>query len=270
MLVRTYRDQQAAKAAAAHRHGHGAHDETKVIDTGHGLALLSVFEQGVPPRLRVHFTDRGGRPVPPPAGDAVTVETLRDDGARQTFTFAPRGDFLEATAELPEPHQFAATVSIGHHDHAHRYETRFVEHDHGHTHGHEQLDPEDAGYQDAHERAHALEIRERFANRNVTTGQIALFGLTGGLLPCPAAVTVLLLCLQLQKFWLGIILVLCFSIGLALTLLASGVVAAWGVRHVSRRWSGFDTLARRLPYFASTIIICVGLYVGYQGWASLT
>jgi hypothetical protein len=67
----------------------------------------------------------------------------------------------------------------------------------------------------------------------------------------PAAVTVLLLCLQLQKFWLGIILVLCFSIGLALTLLASGAVAAWGVRHMSRRWPGFDTLARRLP--------CIGL-----------
>jgi nickel/cobalt exporter len=41
-----------------------------------------------------------------------------------------------------------------------------------------------------------------------------------------AAVTVQLFCLQLQKFWLGIILVLCFSIDLALTLLASGVVAA--------------------------------------------
>jgi len=42
------------------------------------------------------------------------------------------------------------------------------------------------------------------------------------------------------------------------------------MRHVSRRWSGFDALARRLPYFASTIIIIgIGLHVGYQGWVAL-
>lgn len=36
--------------------------------------------------------------------------------------------------------------------------------------------------------------------RNVTNWQIALFGFTGGLIPCPAAITVLLLCLQLKEF----------------------------------------------------------------------
>jgi hypothetical protein len=81
-------------------------------------------------------TAAAGRPVPPP-GDVVTVQTVRNDGTRQTFAFAPRGDFLEATAELPEPHQFAATLSIGHHDDAHSYETRFIEPDHGLTHGHD-------------------------------------------------------------------------------------------------------------------------------------
>ncbi len=146
----------------------------------------------------------------------------------------------------------------------------------GHSHGgaqpahnHGGLDLDDPGYQDAHQRAHAAEIRQRFANRNVTTGQIALFGLTGGLLPCPAAVTVLLLCLQLQQFWLGIVLVLCFSVGLALTLLVSGATAAWGMHHAARRWPGFDALARRLPYLSSALIICIGLYLGYQGWSHI-
>ncbi len=37
------------------------------------------------------------------------------------------------------------------------------------------------GYQDAHEQAHANDIRKRFTNREVTTGQIIVFGLTGGL-----------------------------------------------------------------------------------------
>ena len=61
---------------------------------------------------------------------------------------------------------------------------------------------------DAHARAHADDIRKRFAGRTVTTWQIILFGLTGGLIPCPAAITVLLLCLQLKQLSLGFTLVL--------------------------------------------------------------
>ncbi|MGK6891482.1 urease accessory protein UreH domain-containing protein [Klebsiella pneumoniae] len=63
----------------------------------------------------------------------------------------------------------------------------------------------------AHEKAHANDIKKRFANRSVTTGQIILFGLTGGLIPCPAAITVLLLCIQVKEFTLGAALVLCFK-----------------------------------------------------------
>jgi nickel/cobalt exporter len=39
----------------------------------------------------------------------------------------------------------------------------------------------------------------RFASRDITTGKIVMFGLTGGLLPCPASITVLLLCFQLKS-----------------------------------------------------------------------
>ncbi len=49
----------------------------------------------------------------------------------------------------------------------------------------------------------------------------------------------------------------------------AGVVATWGMCHASRRWPGFDTLARRLPYLSSTIIIGIGLYVGALGWMAL-
>jgi hypothetical protein len=50
----------------------------------------------------------------------------------------------------------------------------------------------------------ALQLR-RFSSRSVTTGQIVMFGLTGGLIPCPAAITVLLLCLQLKQITLGVV-----------------------------------------------------------------
>jgi nickel/cobalt exporter len=167
------------------------------------------------------------------------------------------------------------------HTHAHEHEHPHQHaHDHHHAHHHQSHDKHSpqqnhlsgampADYQDAHAQAHANEIRRRFAGREVTTGQIILFGLTGGLIPCPASITVLLLCLQLKKVALGATLVLCFSIGLALTMVASGALAALSVKHVSRRWSGFGTFADKAPYFSGGLIVLVGLYVGYQGLSAL-
>ena len=102
-----------------------------------------------------------------------------------------------------------------------------------------------------------------------TTGQMVLFGLTGGLIPCPAAITVLLLCLQLKEISLGAVLVLCFSIGLAVTLVTVGAVAAVGVRQASKRVGWLPAVAARAPYFSSVLIILVGLYTGYHGWTGL-
>ena len=126
-----------------------------------------------------------------------------------------------------------------------------------------------SGYQDPHELAHANDIRRRFSKREVSNGQIFLFGLTGGLIPCPASITVLLLCLQLKQFALGATLVLCFSIGLALTMVLSGVIAALSVKHVTKSWNGFGEIARKAPYFSGGLISLVGLYVGGQGLSGL-
>ncbi len=268
MLWRTWREQQRERVEADHDHGHGhGHgEERRRIDTGHGIVDLEVFEDGVLPRFRVRFEGHSSVPQ----GQNVRIETVRPDGTRQAFALASKGSYLESVDEIPEPHEFTARLSIGHGDHTHDFDVEFVEHEHGHTHDHGGLDVSDAGYQDAHERAHANDIKRRFASRTVTTGQIIGFGLTGGLIPCPAAITVLLLCLQLKRFTLGASLVLCFSIGLAVTMVAAGVVAALGVKHASRRFAGFGTFARRAPYASSALIIVVGLYLGYQGLHALS
>jgi nickel/cobalt exporter len=96
-----------------------------------------------------------------------------------------------------------------------------------------------------------------------------MFGLTGGLVPCPASITVLLVCLQLKQFTLGAVLVLCFSIGLALTMVTVGAAAALSVQHVSKRWTGFSALAARAPYISVLLIVLVGVYTGYLGWTGL-
>ena len=268
MIWRTWREQHRA-ILESHDHNHGHHhgEEARRIDTGHGVLVLEVFEDGVPPRWRIRAESGHDWPA-----QAITVETERPDGSLQGFTFVNRDGYLESLEEIPEPHEFMARVRLSHGDHTHDYDVAFLEHDHGRDHLHEELrglDVAAGGYQDAHELAHANDIRRRFADRNVTTGQIVMFGLTGGLVPCPAAITVLLLCLQLKQFALGVGLVLCFSIGLAITMVAAGVIAALSVRHVSRQWSGFGAFAQRAPYLSSAVIICVGLYVGWQGLAAL-
>jgi nickel/cobalt exporter len=140
-------------------------------------------------------------------------------------------------------------------------------HEHGHTHDHH--DHAHAQLLDAHAAAHAKEIDQRFANQQVTTGQIMFFGLTGGLIPCPAAITVLLLCLQLKQMALGATLVLGFSIGLAITMIMAGVVAALSLKHIQKKSAGFSQWAAKAPYLSSIIMLLIGIYVGYQGWYAL-
>jgi nickel/cobalt exporter len=241
MVWRTWREQN-------HAHDHHHHDELQSISLAGVSLLLEVFEDGVPPRWRIR-SESGALPA---AGD-IEVTTIREDGAAQTFAFAACDGYLESVEEIPEPHAFKARVALA----GDATEILFREHDHDHM----DLGEED----DAHARAHAADIRKRFAGGNVTTAQIVLFGLTGGLIPCPAAITILLLCMQLKQFSLGFVLVLSFGIGLAITMVSAGVLAALSLRHVERHWGGFSRYAHRAPYLSAALIVFVGLYTGWAG-----
>jgi len=149
-------------------------------------------------------------------------------------------------------------AEVAHHHHHH--------HGDGHAHHH---DHDDEDFEDAHARAHAEDIRKRFAGRHVTTGQIVLFGITGGLMPCPAAVSILLICLQLKEFTLGFAMVASFSAGLALTMITVGVLAAWGMKKLSERSSWLSRSAHRAPFVSSALLIVLGLLFVWQGWSKL-
>lgn len=156
-----------------------------------------------------------------------------------------------------------------HPQHGHDHDHHHHEH-HDHHHSHSPGAPLVAEeWQDAHQRAHAQEINRRFDGRQVTTGQIVMFGLTGGLIPCPASITVLLICLQLKKFSLGATLVLGFSVGLALTLVASGAIAALSVKHATRRWPWLNDISRKAPWISGLLIIVVGIYMMLHGLSGL-
>jgi ABC-type nickel/cobalt efflux system permease component RcnA len=111
--------------------GSGAHGpELQRLQTKHGAVDLSIYESGVPPRFRLTRN----------FADSAVLETRRDGGQRQTFVFANRGDYWESTEQIPEPHQFAVSVTLDHEGHAHTASAQFTEHDHGpgnkHHHGH--------------------------------------------------------------------------------------------------------------------------------------
>jgi hypothetical protein len=92
------------------------------VATSSGTLVLSIFEDGVPPRFRVHRAD--GAPLP--AGD-LSVETIRPDGARQTFRFADCGGYAQSIDDIPEPHAFTARLTDG----AEAHPLVFSEHEHG-------------------------------------------------------------------------------------------------------------------------------------------
>ena len=119
-------------SGGGHQHGHGHghahgpdahdHDEAHSITAGTRTVALEVFENGVPPRFRMRAESGAAL-----AARAVSIETVRSDGARQIFTLAEHDGYLESADEIPEPHAFTAHVRIDGQDHP----VVFEEHEHG-------------------------------------------------------------------------------------------------------------------------------------------
>ncbi len=64
-------------------------------------------------------------------------------------------------------------------------------------------------------------------------------------------------------------MVLAFSTGLAITLVTVGALAAWSLRHAEKHFSGLGSVARKLPYLSSALLVLMGLFIGYEGWTHL-
>jgi len=135
--------------------------------------------------------------------------------------------------------------------HAHTHTCR-VEFREGAHHHHHDEDDDSKEFQDAHELAHAQDIEKRLPVATVTTPQIVSFGLTGGLMPCPAAFTILLVCLHSKKSRSGFALVASFSFGLALTMFLS----ACSPRGVSGTHSGSFSSVSDAPRALHLCVCC--------------
>lgn len=233
---------------------------------GLGARLLVTISRGGSNCGHDHGADMGdhGHDEPTKAammahvGHACTGEASASEHGGH-YHAAPRGSEPDH-----RPHDHGDDGHSHDHDHDHDHT-----HDHDHDHHHAHLDhthAHDPHDEDAHAAAHAREIATKYAGRtNVTAGEIAWFGFTGGLLPCPAAVAVLLICLQLKKISLGIAMVGAFSVGLAVTLVAVGLAAAWGTRRASGMSPSFDRWTRRLPLVSGLLVTALGVATVLRG-----
>jgi ABC-type nickel/cobalt efflux system permease component RcnA len=83
-------------------------------------------------------------------------------------------------------------------------------------------------------------------------------GISGGLLPCPSALVVLLAAISLHRVGYGLVLIVAFSIGLAATITGIGLLAI-GARRLFARTSFDGPFVRILPAASALVILGVGI-----------
>lgn len=94
--------------------------------------------------------------------------------------------------------------------------------------------------------------------------QLLTLGITGGMVPCPAALVVLLSALSFHRLGLGLFLILAFSLGLAAVLIMIGLLMVYASRFIAR-WKGGSILDKCwLSVFSSGTMLVLGLAIIVQ------
>lgn len=124
-----------------------------------------------------------------------------------------------------------------HHDHSHHSHDSTGHHHHahgGHSHHH-------------HEPHRVIALRE-----------LLTLGISGGIVPCPAALVVLLSAVSMHRIGFGLLLIVAFSVGLAAVLIAVGLLMVYAQRFMSRFRANGPLTTRWLPLTSSAFIILFG------------
>jgi len=124
---------------------------------------------------------------------------------------------------------------------------RLTEHHHHHDHDHDHHH-----HDHQHHHSHVPEGKITLA------GLIAL-GASGGLVPCPSALVLLLSAIALGRTALGLVLLLAFSAGLALVLMAIGAVVLYARNLLPERTAVSARVFRYVPVFSAAVVMVLGL-----------
>ena len=164
--------------------------------------------------------------------------------------------YLRRGHQLPHGHGEVHLQGSLHHPHGedklhfhHHLEDPDHSHDHGgHHHHHSQPEIRREGGE--------VSYRELFA-----------LGITGGIIPCPAALVVLLSAISLNRVGFGLVLIVAFSVGLAVVLMGIGLLMVYA-RGIMATWSGEGRLLQRLPLVSSVVIAILGFAIALQALVS--
>lgn len=163
---------------------------------------------------------------------------------------------------------------IGHQHHHHSH------HSHDHAHHEEAQEHYDHAHDDAgkahHEESDAMHshgggrphthLPPGADGSRVTWRSLLALGISGGLLPCPSALVVLLSAIALHRVGYGLLLVVAFSLGLACTLTGIGLAFVYAGRLMKRRTNSIASgrIARVLPALSAFVIATIGAVIFYQ------
>ncbi|MPY53196.1 nickel transporter [Streptomyces acidicola] len=200
---------------------------------------------------------------------ALVLAHAHADGASHTKEHSPPK--ARALAHSHAPEQAHAT--------AHR-------HDHGHTHDHEHTHDHDHDHDHSHDRKRTLfggsitHTHGGFTHSHPVAPTVRgtiLLGFAGGLVPSPSAVVVLVGAAALGKAWFGLVLVLAFGVGLALTLTGVGFAVVRAGDGMTRlldrrpRLAGGPAVAllrRTMPLVSALVVVALGAGLVLKGAAS--
>lgn len=122
----------------------------------------------------------------------------------------------------------------------------------------------------SHEHAH----EHNAGKSGLTRRNVIILGITGGLIPCPTALVVLLSALSLHRVAFGMLLILAYSVGLAVVLSGIGLALASGSALVSRvrpsfSLTGIRRAATLIPVASATVVAVAGVAMTAQAISGL-
>jgi nickel/cobalt transporter (NicO) family protein len=163
------------------------------------------------------------------------------------------------------------THTHGHtHGHGHMHAPGHTRaHTHSHTHGHAHTHNHSHHHDLAPDQApvHAYGVhhhRHPQPGETVSFRELLALGITGGIVPCPAALVVLLSAIALQRTGFGLLLIIAFSVGLATVLIAIGLLMVYARRFMSRFQGEGLLITRWLPLTSAATITVLGMAMVMQ------
>jgi nickel/cobalt transporter (NicO) family protein len=100
--------------------------------------------------------------------------------------------------------------------------------------------------------------------KTVTWKNLLALGISGGLLPCPSALVLMLSAISLNRIGYGIVLTFVFSIGLAATLTVVGLAFLYVGKFFNNPALSENRLIKAVPVFSAFVIACVGAVICYN------